>query len=86
MLFHETPSFNQLMGVLLTISGRWDMLHNLQEQKFHWNSNLVVSPILFLLFAHIALHNCKVRNEYRCLYIKLLKEPLRMSKKSCSAY
>ena len=51
MLFHETPSFNQLMGVLLTISGRWDLLHNLQEEKFHWNSNLAVLPILFILFA-----------------------------------
>ena len=52
MLFHETPSFNQLMGVLLTISGRWDILLTLQEEKLHWNSNLAVSPILDILFAH----------------------------------
>ena len=52
MLFHETPSFNQLMGVLLTISGRWDILLTLQEEKFHWTSNLAVLPILFIVFAH----------------------------------
>ena len=52
MLFHETPSFNELMGVLLTISGRWDILLTLQEEKLHWKSNLAVSPILFILLAH----------------------------------
>ena len=79
MLFHETPSFNQLMGVLLTISGRWDVLHNLQEEKFHRNSNFAVSSILFILFSsHTTLHNCKICNENRCQYIKLLKESLQL--------
>ena len=79
MLFHETPSFNQLMGVLLTISGRWDVLHNPQEDKFHWNSNLAVSPILFVLYSsHNTLHNCKICNENRCPYIKPLRKSLQL--------
>ena len=54
-----------------------------RKKSFIW-IQIWLFCLFYLYSSHTTLHNCKIGNENCCPYIKLLKESLRMWKKSCS--